>query len=329
MKSFAIRISLVIAAVAAVLSAAPALALEETTAVVPNDCYAYGQQLQGLTATQAVAAINSAVRALPSVKISVDGVLFNFRPYAGVSVDASAMVEAAYEPTSAVGFTIAPSFTVNSTSITTWVQRVGKAVYVPAANARWYVKHSRMQVYRGRVGRRLMLNPVLFAVRSQVTSAAASGEVTTSVMPFARVVVTPAITVGKLPPAILTDLSERRIRLYARGRLWRSYGCAIGMPGYDTPTGTWRIVRKVMNPSWTNTGADWAVDMPDYIPPGPTNPLGTRALYLNATGIRIHGTTKRSSIGHAASHGCMRMLREDIEALYPLVPVGTTVYIIK
>jgi L,D-transpeptidase ErfK/SrfK len=68
--------------------------------------------------------------------------------------------------------------------------------------------------------------------------------------------------------------------------------------------------------------------MPAYIPPGPNNPLGTRALYLNTSGIRIHGTSKRSSIGTAASHGCMRMLREDVEALYPLVPVGTKIHIV-
>jgi len=67
--------------------------------------------------------------------------------------------------------------------------------------------------------------------------------------------------------------------------------------------------------------------MPASIPPGPGNPLGTRAMYLNAPGIRIHGTWSSSSIGTAASHGCIRMLIADSEQLYPLVPIGTTVIV--
>jgi lipoprotein-anchoring transpeptidase ErfK/SrfK len=69
--------------------------------------------------------------------------------------------------------------------------------------------------------------------------------------------------------------------------------------------------------------------MPSVIGPGPNNPLGTRALYLNASGIRIHGTPNWRSIGHRASHGCLRMRRRDVENLYPRVPVGTAVWITK
>jgi lipoprotein-anchoring transpeptidase ErfK/SrfK len=68
--------------------------------------------------------------------------------------------------------------------------------------------------------------------------------------------------------------------------------------------------------------------MPPYIPPGPGNPLGTRALNLSAPGIRIHGTIKNYSIGTAASHGCMRMHMWDVEDLYPRVKVGTRVIIV-
>jgi lipoprotein-anchoring transpeptidase ErfK/SrfK len=68
--------------------------------------------------------------------------------------------------------------------------------------------------------------------------------------------------------------------------------------------------------------------MPRSIAPGPTNPLGTRALNLTAPSIRFHGTTNIGSIGTAASHGCMRMRRPDIEDLYERVEVGTKVFII-
>jgi len=63
------------------------------------------------------------------------------------------------------------------------------------------------------------------------------------------------------------------------------------------------------------------------IAPGPGNPLGTRAIYLNAPGIRIHGTYSSSSIGTYASHGCIRMYIADSEELFDLVDTGTRVII--
>jgi L,D-transpeptidase ErfK/SrfK len=63
------------------------------------------------------------------------------------------------------------------------------------------------------------------------------------------------------------------------------------------------------------------------IAPGPGNPLGTRAIYLNAPGIRIHGTYSSSSIGTYASHGCIRMYISDSEALYAQVDMGARVII--
>ena len=78
-----------------------------------------------------------------------------------------------------------------------------------------------------------------------------------------------------------------------------------------------------MNPAPTG----WGAGEPATIPPGPGNPLGTRALYLNAPGIRIHGTYDTASVGTYASHGCIRMTISDSEDLYPRVPVGTTVLI--
>ena len=79
--------------------------------------------------------------------------------------------------------------------------------------------------------------------------------------------------------------------------------------------------------------------MPAYIGSGPNNPLGTRAMYVykgakggnSDTGVRFHGvpSSENSSIGHAASHGCLRMHRKDVENFFPRVTVGTIVYIIK
>jgi lipoprotein-anchoring transpeptidase ErfK/SrfK len=137
---------------------------------------------------------------------------------------------------------------------------------------------------------------------------------------------------------ILVSLKQRKIYLYATtektSKVEKTYRCAIGMRAFPTPQGTFYIGKKVKNPSWHNGGASWAKNMPDYIGPGPSNPLGTRALYVykkhhGDTGVRFHGTKNDASIGHAASHGCMRMHRKDVENFFPRVPVGTTVYIIN
>ena len=88
---------------------------------------------------------------------------------------------------------------------------------------------------------------------------------------------------------------------------------------------------KVKNPTWRNPYSDWSKNMPAAIHGGVNNPLGTRAIYISASGIRMHGVpaSENSSIGHRASHGCMRMKRHDAEDFYPRVPVGITVWIIK
>jgi len=127
---------------------------------------------------------------------------------------------------------------------------------------------------------------------------------------------------------VVVRLSENRLYLYDGFDLEKTYPVATAMPGFTTPVGTWQIVNKVENPTWVNPApTGWGAGEPASIPPGPGNPLGTRALYLNAPGIRIHGTYDTGSIGTYASHGCIRMTIADSEDLYPRVPVGSTVLI--
>jgi len=136
------------------------------------------------------------------------------------------------------------------------------------------------------------------------------------------------VTEENLGPTILVDISERRLYLYDKGQLVKEYGVAVGTPGHPTPKGDFKITLKRYRPTWSNPGSAWAANMPASIPPGPSNPLGTRALNIDSPGIRIHGTSADGSIGTAASHGCMRMHRWDIEDLYERVEVGTPVVII-
>jgi len=146
---------------------------------------------------------------------------------------------------------------------------------------------------------------------------------------FVTVVTKPQVTENDLGPEILIDLSQRKLYLYVDGELEHTYGVAVGALGHSTPPGDFEITLKRYLPTWYNPGSDWAKDMPAYIGPGPGNPLGTRALNINSPGIRIHGTSDDGSIGSAASHGCLRMHRWDIEDLYDRVEVGTKVHIVR
>jgi hypothetical protein len=141
--------------------------------------------------------------------------------------------------------------------------------------------------------------------------------------------VEPEIGKDDLGHTIVVDLSELRLHLYDGLREVKTYEVAAGSPSYPTPQGEWTIWQKVENPTWVNPAPDgWGASLPATIPGGPSNPLGTRALYLDAPGIRIHGTSASYSIGTYASHGCIRMFMEDVEELYEIVPIGTTVHVV-
>jgi lipoprotein-anchoring transpeptidase ErfK/SrfK len=131
---------------------------------------------------------------------------------------------------------------------------------------------------------------------------------------------------GKL---IIINIAEHKLSLYDRDKLLAEVPVACGSPTYPTPAGKWKIVEKQLHPTWHNPGSDWARSMPDSIPPGPNNPLGTRAMALNASGVLIHGTPSSWSIGQNVSHGCVRMYMADVERLFDMVETNTPVYVIR
>jgi lipoprotein-anchoring transpeptidase ErfK/SrfK len=142
--------------------------------------------------------------------------------------------------------------------------------------------------------------------------------------------VKPKLTETSFGKSIIVVKHRRHLWLYDGAKLEKDYAVAVGTPGHPTPVGWWVIENKRYRPSWTNPAPNgWGAGMPRYIGPGYSNPLGTRALDLNASGIRIHGSSNDGSIGTAASHGCMRMHMWDIEDLYDRVPVGTRVIILR
>jgi lipoprotein-anchoring transpeptidase ErfK/SrfK len=141
----------------------------------------------------------------------------------------------------------------------------------------------------------------------------------------------PRWTASNLPERYGTYLLVSRetftLRLYKRLKLVKTYGIAVGMQGLDTPAGLYDINDKQINPSWHVPNSAWAGSLAGrIIPPGPDDPIKARWMGFY-DGAGIHGTSEDWSIGHAASHGCIRMHIWDVEDLYPRVPLGTPIYV--
>lgn len=135
---------------------------------------------------------------------------------------------------------------------------------------------------------------------------------------------------AQAPPtnAIVVSLEEFRLDLYKGPDLVQHFPVGVGALRFPTPPGAYYVKSKATNPTWRNPGSAWARGMPSYIAAGPRNPLGTRALRLDRGALVIHGTPQPWTIGSRASHGCIRMKRPDVEALFEMVPVATPVFII-
>ncbi len=137
----------------------------------------------------------------------------------------------------------------------------------------------------------------------------------------------PEVADNQVGKVITVDKTNHLLTLYNNMEIEKQYPVAVGMPSWPTPSGTFKVTSKQRNPSWVNPGTSWAKNMPPSIPPGPGNPLGTRAIGTSAAGVFIHGTSSSWSIGSNASHGCIRMYIKDSEDLFERVPIGIPVLI--
>ena len=158
------------------------------------------------------------------------------------------------------------------------------------------------------------------------------------------------LRLSDLPPMVLARAerqlvlhrSRRQLLLIEGGQLLGRWPVAVGMPGWETPSGQFRVLDKVIEPSWAHpeTGA--------VTPSGSdTNPLGSRWIgfardctpkkahdgerMLDIRGCTVagfHGTPHRWTVGHAVSHGCVRLFDEDVRDVFDRVSVGTTVTVL-
>jgi lipoprotein-anchoring transpeptidase ErfK/SrfK len=119
---------------------------------------------------------------------------------------------------------------------------------------------------------------------------------------------------------MVVSLEDRKLALVENGQVTKVYAVAVGKPSTPSPVGEFTIERRAMNPTYHHDGRT--------VLPGPHNPVGDRWMGLSKAGYGIHGTNEPNSIGKAASHGCIRMGKADIEDLYSRVEVGVQVEIV-
>ncbi|WP_152669610.1 L,D-transpeptidase [Synechococcus sp. GFB01] len=140
---------------------------------------------------------------------------------------------------------------------------------------------------------------------------------------------------------IILDRRNRRLLVLDGERELRRFPVAVGRPGWETPVGQFEVIQLAANPVWEHPATGVRV------PPGPSNPLGSRwiGFYRDCRGrsgfngrdhlvvqgcvtAGFHGTPQRDSIGRAVSHGCVRLFDEDVRELFELVQLGTPVTVL-
>ena len=131
--------------------------------------------------------------------------------------------------------------------------------------------------------------------------------------------------------AILCDTTSRALHYWSEdGNTYKLYPSSVPLTEDLTRLGRTKVVRKVEGPSWRPTPAmrERNPEWPEFVGPGPDNPLGTHALYLSWTYYRIHGTHDTRKIGRRSSNGCIGLFNEQIEEVYDRTPIGTKVKLI-
>jgi lipoprotein-anchoring transpeptidase ErfK/SrfK len=285
---------------------------------VPAGVRVAGVRVGGLTISDAVAAVQAAfARPLPVV-VDRSKLLLDPAAYASVYANTAVAKARVADPGTNVKLVVA----VHGTPLRAWVAKVARRFARPAVDATLGFRNARPVVRPDKVGRRLDAGAL---TRKLAAALIANTRLAIHVRTAA---VAPVVKASTWNEVIVINRAANRLYLFTRERLQRMFAVATGQAIYPTPRGTFHIVVKWKNPWWYPPVQDaWAKGLKP-VPPGPSNPLGTRWMGLSAPGVGIHGTDEPTSIGYSASHGCIRMQVPDAEWLFDHVQVGTTVHIV-
>jgi lipoprotein-anchoring transpeptidase ErfK/SrfK len=208
------------------------------------------------------------------------------------------------------------------TKLDGYLAQLAKQFNRTAVDAKAVLRHGKPFVWSDVWGRKIDKG----AARQMIASALASAVRAPVSVPLT--VVRPTVPARNLPDSILIDRGQHSLTLYKDNKVVRRFPVAVGQSIYPTPVGSFHIIVKEANPWWYPPTYDsWAKGLKP-VPPGPSNPLGTRWMGLDTPGVGIHGTDAPASIGYSESHGCIRMQVPDAEWVFNHVDVGTPVWIV-
>jgi lipoprotein-anchoring transpeptidase ErfK/SrfK len=207
-------------------------------------------------------------------------------------------------------------------------RRVAAATHRDPVNAAVSASAAGLSITRARPGRALEAAKLRHGLRAAFVVRGRPAEVTAHTHRVAASVGAGELA-GKYPAYIIIDRGDHVLRFYQHLKLADTYPIAVGMQGLETPQGLYDVQWKQTNPSWYVPNSAWAGALAGkVIPPGPDDPIKARWMAFNG-GAGIHGIdpSEYGSIGHDASHGCVRMRIPDVIALYARTPVHTPVYV--
>ena len=320
----------------ALVATAPALALAQTPALpegtIPAGVSIAGVDVSGLTALDARQRMYDVLvtpRRAP-MPVTFDARTFTIDPDAvGYKADVDGAIVLAFQQAPAPGTTadVPLAESINRTKLRDVITWRGTQYAVDGKDATVILRGLQPVVRKPRLGLKVdvpksvaLLAPAFVAARPDT--------------PYALVTTRVAPSVTSVGAVVVIDKSAFKLRLY-KGvtkpdgtvmKRIKTYPIAVGQSAYPTPTGNYQVIEKQVNPTWFPPSSPWAAGL-EPVPPGGNNPLGTRWIGTSAPGIGMHGTPNPSSIGSAASHGCIRMYISDVENLYPRVQIGTPVFI--
>jgi lipoprotein-anchoring transpeptidase ErfK/SrfK len=327
--------------------AAPALA-DDTTAIIGPGTVVAGVDLSGLSVAAATPVLKAqlAPKVEAPVTATIAGRTFTLAAKtAKVKLDALRTARRAFyasreaagptavsatpaEGGAAAGLAINPALTYSKSAVQTWANGVAAQVAKPGRDAKLKVGLTRMRITHATRGRGIDAGALAAAVDAALADPTVPRTGLTTPLVSTKPTQTTDTLRARFGTILTVDRSHFKLRLFKRLRLVKTYGIAVGMAGLDTPSGSYHITNKAVNPAWHVPMSAWAGSLAGSVIPGgaPNNPLVARWLGIQ-DGVGIHGTNEPWSIGSAASHGCIRMRPEDVIDLYPRVPVGTTVLI--
>jgi lipoprotein-anchoring transpeptidase ErfK/SrfK len=311
----------------ATTTTAPTTTVATTTAVttttappptIPAGVRVAGVKVGGLTPAAAVTAVQTAYGRPLAVVVDRSKLVLNPRLFSSAYVSTAVAKARIAEPRTNVKLVVA----VRGGNVRSWVARVRKRFTRPSVDATLSFKGERPVIRGDRAGRSLNAKKLTQRIISALASNSRLAVRVHSIQ------VAPVVAADAFTHVITINRSTNRLVLYDDGKLRRSFAVATGQAIYPTPRGTFHIVVKYRNPWWyPPTSSSWAQGLKP-VPPGPSNPLGTRWMGISSPGVGIHGTDAPTSIGYSVSHGCVRMQVPDAEWLFDHVDIGTTVHIV-